>query len=90
MDVKVVRDVIGEPEAWPNHLYVAGEGPTDIRGATISQVFSAGKDIAVCTEGGPCGTTFSIFAVEDQEMRDRVEKALRPGLDVHEAATAEI
>lgn len=85
-----VRDVIGEPETWPNHLHVAGEGPTDIRGATISQVFTAGTDIAVCTEGGACGATFAVFAVEDKELRDRVERALRLGLDVHEAATAEI
>jgi len=90
MDKKSVRDVIGEPESWPNHLYVAGEGPTDIRGATISQVFTAGNDIAVCTHGGACGATFSIFAVEDKELRERVERALRPGLDVHEAAAAEI
>jgi hypothetical protein len=85
-----VRDVIGEPETWPNHLHVAGEGPTDIRGATISQVFAAGTDLAVCTEGGACGATFTVFAVEDKGLRDRVERALRLGLDVHEAATAEI
>lgn len=85
-----MRDVIGDPEAWPNHLHVAGEGPTEIRGATISQVFCAGNDIAVCTVGGPCGETFSVFAVEDKELRDRIERALRPGLDVHEAAVAEL
>ncbi len=85
-----VRDVIGEPETWPNHFHVAGEGPTEIRGAKISQVFSAGNDIAVCTEGGACGATFTVFAVEDKELRDRVERAMRLGLDVHEAAAAEI
>jgi len=90
MNARAVRDVLGEPETWPNHLHVAGEGPTEIRGATISQVFSAGSDIAVGTDGGACGATFSIFAVEDQELRDRIERALRPGLDVHEAAAAEI
>lgn len=90
MDAKVVRDVIGEPETWPNHFHVAGEGPTEIRGATISQVFSAGNNIAVCTEGGACGATFSVFAVEDKELRERVERVLRSGLEVHEAATAEI
>src|SRR5687768_16999437 len=72
MNAKAVRDVIGEPETWSNHFHVAGEGPTDIRGATISQVFSAGNDIAVCTEGGACGATFTVFAVEDKELRDRI------------------
>jgi hypothetical protein len=90
MDARIVRDVIGEPETWPNHLYVAGAGPTDIRGATISRVFSAGNDIAVCTDGGACGATFSVFAVEDKALRDRIARALRLGLDVHEAAAAEI
>lgn len=85
-----VRDVIGDPETWPNHFHVAGEGPTEIRGATITQVFTAGSDIAVCTEGGPCGATFTVFAVEDKALRDRIERALRLGLDVHEAAAAEI
>jgi hypothetical protein len=50
-----VRDIIGEPETWPNHFYVAGEGPTEIPGAKIARVFTAGNDIAVCTEGGACG-----------------------------------
>jgi len=89
MNAKAVRDVIGEPETWPNHFYVAGEGPTEIRGATISQVFSAGNEIAVCTEGGSCGATFTVFAVEDNTLRDRIKRALRLGLDVHEAAAAE-
>jgi hypothetical protein len=90
MNTLAVRDVIGDPESWPNHFHVAGEGPTEIRGATISQVFSAGSDIAVCTEGGACGATFTVFAVEDKELRGRIERALRLGLDVHAAAAAEI
>ena len=90
MNAKAVRDVIGEPETWPNHLHIAGEGPTEIRGATISQVFCAGNDIAVCTEGGACGVTFTVFAVEDNAFRARIERALRFGMDVHEAAAAEI
>jgi hypothetical protein len=90
MNKQTVHDVIGEPESWPNHLHVAGEGPTDIRGATIAHVFTAGKDVVIRTEGGACGATFSVIAVEDKELRDRVERALRPGLDVHEAADAEI
>ena len=90
MDTKRVRDVIGEPESWPNTLQVAGEGPTDIRGATIAQVITAGNDIAIRTEGGACGATFSIIAVEDNDLRNRVARALRLGTDVHEAAAAEI
>ena len=90
MDKKRVRDVIGEPDSWPNTLGVAGEGPSDIRGATIAQVINAGNDLAIRTEGGACGATFSIIAVEDKDLRDGVAHALQVGLDVHEAADTEI
>ena len=90
MDKKRVRDIIGEPESWTNHLHVAGEGPSDIQGAIVTQVFSAGTDLTVSTEGGACGPTFSVFPIENHELRDRVERALRVGLDVHEAADVEI
>lgn len=90
MEKKRVRDVIGWPESWPNTLRVAGEGPTDIEGATIAQVINAGNDLAIRTEGGACGATFSIIAVDDQNLRDRIARALKLGLDVHEAANAEI
>lgn len=64
MDTKRVGGVIGEPETWPNHLQVAGEGPTDIRGAIIAQVFTAGNDIAIRTEGGACGDVREAVAAE--------------------------
>ena len=90
IDTKRVSDVIGNPESWPNHLRVEGEGPTDFRGATISDVIVVGNDVAVCTTGGACGTTFSVFTIADENLRNRVAQALRPGLNVYRAAADEI
>jgi len=61
-----------------------------MRGATITEVFAAGDQIAVQTKGAVCGETFSTFVVEDQELRDRLTQVLRPELNVYEAVAAEI
>jgi hypothetical protein len=90
MDTKTVRDVIGEPESWPNLMHCEWQGPQDMRGATIAEVFAAGDQIAVQTKGAVCGETFSTFMVEDQELRDRLTQVLRPELSVYEAVAAEI
>jgi len=90
MDTKIVRDVIGEPESWPNPMHREWQGPRDMRGATITEVFAAGDQIAVQTKGAVCGETFSTFVVEDQELRDRLTQVLRPELNVYEAVAAEI
>jgi len=90
IDTKRVSDVIGNPESWPNCLRVDGEGSSDFQGATISEVIVAGNEVAVCTTGGACGATFSVFTIADEELRNRVALALRPGLNVYLAAADEI
>jgi hypothetical protein len=64
--------------------------PTDFRGATIADVIVVGCEIAVCTNGGACGRTFSVFTIEDHELRERVRQALRFGMSVYAAACEEI
>ena len=89
MSAKFVRDVIGEPESWPNHLNGHSKEPPDMRGAVITDAFSLGDEIGVQTMGAACGETFSTFVVEDQELRDRLTQVLRANLNVYEAvATA--
>ena len=85
-----VCDVIGEPQTWPNHLAGADLRPKDFRGATISDVIVVGCEIAVCTNGGACGRSFSVFTIEDDELRERVRQALRYGASVYTAAYEEI
>ena len=90
MDSKTVRDVIGEPESWPNFMYWECKKSQDMRGATITEVFASGDQLAIQTKGAVCGDTFSTFVIEDKALRDRVIRILRPALSVHEAVAAEI
>jgi len=90
IDTKRVSDVIGNPESWPNYLHSGWLGPPDMRGAVITDVISSGNQIAIRTEGAACGDTFSVFVIEDQNLRERTLLALRPGTKVHEAVAATI
>jgi hypothetical protein len=90
MDRKTVRDVIGEPESWPNYLNGHSKEPTDMRGAVITVAFVSGDQIALQTKGAACGETFATFVVKDKELRDRLTQVLRPELSVHEAAAVAI
>ena len=90
MITRTVRDVIGDPEFWPNFMQSELQGSPDMRGAMITDVFVSGDQIAVQTKGADCGQTFSTFIVEDRELRDRLTRVLRPALSVYEAVAAEI
>lgn len=90
VSTKCVRDVIGKPESWPNHLNGHHIEPADMRGAMITDVFASGNQIGIQTKGAACGQTFSTFVVEDKELRDRLTRLLRPELSVDEAIAAEI
>jgi hypothetical protein len=90
MSTKCVRDFIGEPESWPNHLNGHSKEPPDMRGAVITDAFTSGDQIGVQTKGAACGETFSTFVVEDQLLRDRLTQVLRANQNVYEADAAEI
>jgi len=90
MDKRTVRDVLGEPESWSNYMRGEWRGIPDMKGATISEVVALGKEVAVHTKGAPGGDTFSVFVIEDQDLRERTIRALRPGVEVHEAVAAAI
>lgn len=90
MDKKTVLDVIGAPESWQHYLNRACNASPDLRGAIISHVFSCGNLIAIQTYGAACGTTFSIFVIEDRDLFERTKRALREGVEVHAAVAAAI
>jgi len=88
ISTRFVRDVIGEPESWPNFTQSEWQKSHDMRGATITEVFSADERLAIQTKGAACGATFSTFVVKDKELRDRLTQILRPDVGVHEAVAA--
>jgi hypothetical protein len=90
MERKTVRDVLGEPESWSNYMRGDWHGNANMKGATISEVIALGKEVAVHTKGAPGGETFSVFVIEDQNIRERTVRALRVGAEVHDAAAATI
>ena len=61
-----------------------------MQGAKISDVMVEGSEVAVYTEGGPCGDTLSVFTVDDPELRERTVRALKVGDRVHDAVAATI
>lgn len=82
--------MLGEPESWSNYMRGDWHGIANMKGATISEVIALGKEIAVHTKGAPGGDTFSVFVIEDQNIRERTVRALRVGAEVHDAAAATI
>ena len=90
MDIETVRDVLGEPESWPNSMNGECHGLPNMEGATISDVIAFGNEVAVHTLGGADGPTFSVFLIEDENLRARMLRALIPGAPVHEAVAAAI
>jgi hypothetical protein len=90
MDKKTVRDVLGAPESWSNYMCGDWHGNANMKGATISEVIALGNELAIHTKGAPSGDTFSVFFIEDRDVRERTVRALRVGTEVHEAVAATI
>ena len=81
-----LRDVLGAPETWPNHSHIRDFVRRDMTGAVISDVEVRENGIAVATQGATCGPTFTLFIIEDPDIRQRAVRVLRLGLEVHAAA----
>jgi hypothetical protein len=88
MDARTVRDVLGDPESWPNSLNGEHDGTPNMQGAKIWDVIASGDEIAVHTKGGIDGPTFSVFVIEDENLREQMLRALILGSPVHEVVAA--
>lgn len=84
--VTTLGDVLGPPETWPNHSQFRDFVRRDMSGAVISAVEARENGIAVSTDGAACGPTFTMFVIDDPEIRERAMRVLRLGLEVHAAA----
>ena len=82
---EIVADVIGAPETWPNYSRVSPGAKIDMRGARIIALEASEDGIAVTAKGVGCGRTYSVFAIADADLRTRTMRALKRGMDVHEA-----
>src|SRR5688572_21428124 len=87
-DETIVRDVLGEPEAWANCISDGGGGVADMRSAVILDVFVKQQHIALYIQGQDGGETLASFFIEDQDLREKVDEALRTAAEVVEALQA--
>src|SRR5688572_24480115 len=60
-DETIVRDVLGEPEAWANCISDGGGGVADMRSAVILDVFVKQQHIALYIQGQDGGETLASF-----------------------------
>ena len=74
-----IRDVLGEPESWPNYRNGAWGRPL-LRGATIVSASEAEPDelrLAIEARGQMMHST---FVIADRDVRHRLLELLQPGM----------
>jgi hypothetical protein len=89
MAPRTVRDVIGDPESWPNYRYGGTRMPR-LRGAMITSVLPVDPDELQVTIEAHGQTLASTFVLEDRDLRLRVLALLVPGTEVAVALDKEL
>jgi len=90
MKTRTVRDVIGEPESWPNDMEGDLTRSPDMAGAKVSASFASGDQLAIQTDGSASGMTFVTFNVADEELCAGIVAAMWPGRDLYTALAAKV
>ena len=87
MDAKktTVGDVLGSPDTWPDYSFSGITLKPGMLGAWISTVAVYDGGLAISTQGGAGGPTYSIFRIGDHGLRKRTMRALRIGMSVEAA-----
>lgn len=75
---RTLRDVLGEPESWPNYRYGGARMP-QLRGAKIRSVRAVDPDELQVTVEAHGQVLPSTFIIEDRDLRLRVLALLAPG-----------
>ena len=89
MDRRTVRDVLGDPESWPNVTAGFPGIPIPLE-AVIVQVVVMGAELMIITNGGSAVPTVSTFVISDPVLLDALVDVLTPGLKVREVVSLEI
>ena len=89
MTPRTVRDVIGNPESWPNYRYGGTRMPR-LRGAKIVSVRPVDPDELQVTIEAHGQTLASTFVLEDRDLRLRVQALLVPGTELTAALDQEL
>ena len=90
MKTRTVRDVIGEPESWPNDLQGELTSFSNMFGAKVSKSFVSGDQLAIQTDGSANGMTFVTFNIADADLCANIVAALWPGRDLYTALASKV
>jgi len=79
---------IGPPESWPHARHDARHiSPAQLRDANILSISTREDEVTIGVNGpNLVGATLSTFVIRDAGLRTRIMGAVRPGMDVYEAA----
>lgn len=80
-----IGDVLGLPDTWPDFSFAGTHMHADTSGAWISRVLVSSDGLAISTRGAACGPTYSVFRVDDEDLKKRAARVLRPGMSVDAA-----
>jgi len=88
--MRTVRDLIGDPSSWVNHISDEDGNMPEMDGATIQDIFNSGNQLAIYTRNTAGIEALSIFYIDSAELRERLASLLLPGLNVHDAVAIAI
>jgi hypothetical protein len=80
-----IGDVLGHPDTWPDFSFSGTTMQADMAGAWISGVLVSTDGLAISTRGAAGGPTYSVFRVEDRDLKRRAARVLRTGMNVDAA-----
>jgi len=80
-----IGDVLGLPNTWPDFSFSGTSMQADMGGAWISEVVVSNDGLAISTRGAASGPTYSVFRVEDRDLKRRAARVLRTGMNVDAA-----
>jgi hypothetical protein len=77
-----IGDVLGLPNTWPDFSFSGTSMQADVGGAWISEIVVSEDGLAISTRGAASGLTYSVFRIEDRDLKRRAARVLKTGMNV--------
>ena len=88
VDATTVRDVLGDPVAWPFCISDDQNGIPHLRGATIQDIFVTQRRLYLYMQETSGCEAVAVFFIDDQDLLERTALALRSEADLLAALNA--
>lgn len=79
---ETISEILGEPESWANCVSDELDGLANLRESTIVDVFVSRNELTLYALGKNGVEAVAVFVIEDQDLRQKIAKAILPGADV--------